>query len=97
MNLASIFSKSGSSEEWCHFLQLDESICNNIRFEREPESLKILHVVKAFVDENVKLCWEKIVYVLCNFLHNTRLACSVANKYKLKDYEFVCNSCLHEC
>ena len=63
--LTKIISEYGSLKQWCTYLHLSGSTCNELDYSSQHSSDKALDVAKAYLDEKVKPCWEDIVKVLC--------------------------------
>ena len=86
-----MLSNSGSSEQWCDHLDIKRATCNNILYSVNEESVKILRMKNAYFDQVLNPCWETIVDVLCNSLHNKVYAYEVAQHVHV-DFEHVCDT-----
>ena len=83
VELAEIISSHGSAKQWCTYLGISESTCNRLDYSHQHQNDIVLDVAKAYLNENLKACWEDIVRVLCKTLKKNKAALKLSEKHSI--------------
>ena len=90
VELTEIISSHGSTKQWCTYLGISESTCNQLDYSRQHQNDVVLDVAKAYLDEYLNPCWEDIVRVLCKRLKKNKAALKLSEKHSV-NYSSQCN------
>ena len=86
--LKEIFDVHGSAKQWCFYLHISDSTCNQADYSRQHPSDVIIDVAKAYLDQKLA-CWEEIIYTLCKKLKKNNAAKELSKKHDV-DYASLC-------
>ena len=87
--LIEIIRSHGSVKQWCLYLRLSDSTCNQLKYSTKNQDDKVLDVSESYLKEVVEPCWEDIVRILCKDLKNNRDALKLSEKHGV-DYSSQC-------
>ena len=85
--LVDIIRSHGSAKQWCMYLSISDSTCNQIDFSQIHYDDVVVDVAKAYLDETLKPCWEDIVTVLCRHLMKKKFALKLSRKHNVNYYD----------
>ena len=89
IELIRVIAGHGSPKQWCSYLRINGSTCNQVDHSRQHPGDVIIDVTKAYLDQKLNPCWEEVIYILCKNLNKNKAAEELSEKYDV-DYASVC-------